>query len=144
MNRRRFLTTAAMTLAATQFTRRSLKAATTMANNPFQSLKQVDAGALSTGYAELGSSTGTPVLLLHGLAGYGGEWSETAAWLSKEHRVIALDQRGHGASMRVPPDVTPDAFVGDAVAWLSLAVTVAALLATWRVAASGRARSVAR
>jgi pimeloyl-ACP methyl ester carboxylesterase len=66
---------------------------------------------------EFGRS-GPPVLLLHGLAGYAGEWSETAAWLCKEHRVIALDQRGHGASMRVPPDVTPDAFVGDAVAWL--------------------------
>jgi pimeloyl-ACP methyl ester carboxylesterase len=66
MNRRRFLTTAAMTLAATQFIRRSAKGATTMANNPFQTVKQVDAGALNVGYAELGLTTGTPVFLLHG------------------------------------------------------------------------------
>src|SRR5580765_7204601 len=65
MDRRRFLTAAAMTIAATQLTRRSAKAAT-MTNNPFENLKQIDAGVLSTGYAELGSATGTPVFLLHG------------------------------------------------------------------------------
>jgi pimeloyl-ACP methyl ester carboxylesterase len=66
MNRRRFLTNAAMTLAAARFIRPAAKAATTMANNPFQSLKQIEAGLLNVGYAELGSASGTPVLLLHG------------------------------------------------------------------------------
>ena len=35
-------------------------------NPSFESLKQVDAGVLNVGYAELGPSTGTPVFLLHG------------------------------------------------------------------------------
>jgi pimeloyl-ACP methyl ester carboxylesterase len=40
--------------------------------------------------------TGQPVLLLHGLAGHTGEWDELARRLSPAHRVVAVDQRGHG------------------------------------------------
>ena len=61
---------------------------------------------------------GRALLLLHGLAGYAGEWAESAPWLCKERRVVALDQRGHGASGRVPPVVTPVAFVADVLAWV--------------------------
>ncbi len=56
---------------------------------------------------------GAPVLLLHGLAGYSGEWAGTAAWLTKTHRVLALDARGHGDSERRPADVSPSALVAD-------------------------------
>jgi pimeloyl-ACP methyl ester carboxylesterase len=56
---------------------------------------------------------GSPVLLLHGLAGYAGEWSDTAGWLVRDHRVLALDQRGHGRSTRLPADVSRDAHVAD-------------------------------
>jgi pimeloyl-ACP methyl ester carboxylesterase len=59
--------------------------------------------------------SGDPVLLLHGLAGYAGEWSETASWLTKDHRVVALDQRGHGRSTRDPADVSREAQVADVV-----------------------------
>jgi pimeloyl-ACP methyl ester carboxylesterase len=59
---------------------------------------------------------GPGVLLLHGLAGTAREWEDTAAWLSGTHRVVALDQRGHGRSERRPPDVSRAAFVTDAVA----------------------------
>ena len=59
---------------------------------------------------------GPGVLLLHGLAGTALEWEETAAWLRESHRVVGLDQRGHGRSERRPEDVTPPAFVGDALA----------------------------
>jgi pimeloyl-ACP methyl ester carboxylesterase len=58
---------------------------------------------------------GPPVVLLHGLAGYPGEWRETASWLTKRCRVIALDARGHGSSQRVPADVSRVAHVADAV-----------------------------
>jgi pimeloyl-ACP methyl ester carboxylesterase len=61
---------------------------------------------------------GSPVVLLHGLAGYAGEWTDTAAWLRERHRVVALDQRGHGASERFPPTVATEAFVEDLGAWL--------------------------
>jgi pimeloyl-ACP methyl ester carboxylesterase len=57
---------------------------------------------------------GEPVLLLHGLAGYAGEWAETAGWLSRRARVVALDARGHGGSERFPADVDRGAHVADA------------------------------
>lgn len=57
---------------------------------------------------------GPAVLLLHGLAGYAGEWGETAAWLTRRARVVALEARGHGRSERHPPDVSPEAHVADA------------------------------
>lgn len=67
---------------------------------------------------------GAAVLLLHGLAGYSGEWAQTAGVLSDSFQVFALDQRGHGRSERQPHDLSREAFVADvvaAVARLSLA-----------------------
>jgi pimeloyl-ACP methyl ester carboxylesterase len=61
---------------------------------------------------------GPPVLLLHGLAGYVGEWRDTAQALTHHHRVIALEQRGHGRSERLPRDLARSAYVSDAVALL--------------------------
>jgi pimeloyl-ACP methyl ester carboxylesterase len=60
---------------------------------------------------------GPPVLLLHGLAGYAGEWADTASWLCERHRVVAPDLRGHGDSTHTPPTVAPEAFVADVSAW---------------------------
>ena len=56
---------------------------------------------------------GSPVLLLHGLAGHAEEWSGTAAALTPRHRVLALDARGHGGSTRRPDDVSRAAHVAD-------------------------------
>jgi pimeloyl-ACP methyl ester carboxylesterase len=58
--------------------------------------------------------TGPPLLLLHGLAGYAGEWESSAALLVQTYRVFALDQRGHGDSERRPRDLTREAYVEDA------------------------------
>jgi pimeloyl-ACP methyl ester carboxylesterase len=57
--------------------------------------------------------SGPPVLLLHGLAGHAGEWSETATWLTGNHRALALDERGHGRSTHAPKDVSREAHVAD-------------------------------
>ena len=57
---------------------------------------------------------GTPVLFLHGLAGYAGEWRLTAEWLAGRRRVIAIDGRGHGRSERWPEDVSIEAHAADA------------------------------
>ncbi len=59
--------------------------------------------------------TGTPVVLLHGLAGYAREWAETAQWLTGSHRVLALEQRGHGRRADEIADLSANAFVNDAV-----------------------------
>ncbi|MEV7236809.1 alpha/beta fold hydrolase [Streptomyces sp. NPDC051020] len=56
------------------------------------------------------------LLLLHGLAGHVGEWDSLANDLSSRFRVVAVDQRGHGASERHPQDVSRRAYVADAVA----------------------------
>jgi pimeloyl-ACP methyl ester carboxylesterase len=63
--------------------------------------------------------TGSAVLLLHGLAGYGEEWRDTAERLRVTHRVVAPDQRGHGRSDRHPIDMSRAAFVADAEMWIS-------------------------
>lgn len=60
-----------------------------------------------------GRDTGTPVVLLHGLAGHAGEWDAAAAHLAPHHRVVAVDQRGHGASERRPADVSRTAYMAD-------------------------------
>ena len=57
-----------------------------------------------------------PVMLLHGLAGQATEWNDTARWLSKHNRVVALDQRGHGHSQKGLRDQSRDAYVRDAAA----------------------------
>jgi pimeloyl-ACP methyl ester carboxylesterase len=58
--------------------------------------------------------TGPAIVILHGLAGSSREFLPTARALSPR-RVLLIDQRGHGASTRVPADTTRDAFVADVV-----------------------------
>ncbi|MET9953151.1 alpha/beta hydrolase [Streptomyces sp. NPDC006339] len=66
-----------------------------------------------------GGGTGRSLLLLHGLAGHAGEWDGVARRLRADgHRVVALDQRGHGASERHPKDVSRAAYVADILAVL--------------------------
>jgi pimeloyl-ACP methyl ester carboxylesterase len=57
-----------------------------------------------------------PLLLLHGLAGYAGEWSALARLLRPARRVVAYDARGHGDSERRPADLSRAAHVHDALA----------------------------
>ncbi|GHE42780.1 alpha/beta fold hydrolase [Streptomyces vinaceus] len=59
---------------------------------------------------------GVPVLFLHGLAGHAGEWDAAARHLAPHHRVVTVDQRGHGASERRPADVSRAAHVADVLA----------------------------
>ena len=47
---------------------------------------------------EWGPPDGSPLVLLHGLRGFSGTWRALAASLSRDWRLIALDQRGRGES----------------------------------------------
>lgn len=58
---------------------------------------------------------GPPVLLLHGLAGRGLEWRESASWLREHYHVYALDQRGHGMSDKGLNDYSRGAYVNDVI-----------------------------
>ena len=72
-------------------------------------------GLVELAYAETGAGD-HPVVLLHGLAGTAQEWSATLRAFGDTHRVVALEQRGHGHSTRMPQDVTRAAYVDDVVA----------------------------
>jgi hypothetical protein len=78
-HRRRFFSTAAMTIAAAQLGMAALAHAQPRTTKPadlptikpgtntsFASMKQIDAGLLNVGYAEAGPADGTAVILLHG------------------------------------------------------------------------------
>lgn len=71
-------------------------------------------GGVCIAVTDLGGD-GPVVVLLHGLAGSSRELLRTARAL-QDHRVLLVDQRGHGASTRLPDDLSRDAFVGDVVA----------------------------
>lgn len=57
---------------------------------------------------------GPTVILLHGLAGSSRELLPTAQAL-QGHRVLLVDQRGHGYSTRRPADLSRSAFVEDII-----------------------------
>jgi pimeloyl-ACP methyl ester carboxylesterase len=116
-DRRRFLGTAAMTVAATQFgmigsadaqssttspaDATSVKLGTTKAgtNTSFGSLKQIDAGVLNVGYAEAGPADGPTVILLHGWPYDIHSFVDVApALASAGYRVIVPHLRGYGTT----------------------------------------------
>ncbi|CAN7427155.1 alpha/beta fold hydrolase [Caulobacter sp. LjRoot300] len=75
------------------------QAATPAKALPFGALKQVDAGVLSVGYAELGPAGGTPVLLLHGWPYDIHAFAEVGPRLAAAgYRVIIPHLRGYGTT----------------------------------------------
>jgi pimeloyl-ACP methyl ester carboxylesterase len=109
-NRRRFLGSAAMTIAAANIAMTStadqksndlpqstnIKSGT---NTSFGSLKQIDAGALNVGYAEAGPADGPPVILLHGWPYDIHTYVDVGPLLvAKGYRVIVPYLRGYGTT----------------------------------------------
>src|SRR3954465_12581090 len=111
-DRRHFLGTMAMSLAATKLTMMDITNAdfgNTMAvsspaiNNAidmtFGELKQVNAGVLNVGYAEAGPADGPAVILLHGWPYDIHSFVDVAPLLaSKGYRVIVPYLRGYGTT----------------------------------------------
>ena len=110
--RRRFLGTAAMTIATTQLgifgsaiaqSSKTKPAVLAMmkpgTNTSFGSLKQIDAGVLNVGYAEVGPANGRPVILLHGWPYDIHSYVDVAPLLaSKGYRAIVPYLRGYGTT----------------------------------------------
>ncbi|SDS72003.1 Pimeloyl-ACP methyl ester carboxylesterase [Mucilaginibacter mallensis] len=111
-NRRRFLSAAAVTIAAgplfmigsADAKPNKIRPADGLSfklsmNNSFGTIKQINAGVLNVGYAEAGSSNGPPVILLHG-------WpydiysfvDVTPLLVAKGYRVIVPYLRGFGTT----------------------------------------------
>jgi pimeloyl-ACP methyl ester carboxylesterase len=55
-------------------------------------------------YLDWGATEAPPVVLLHGITGHARVWDHLASRLVPGHRVLALDQRGHGDSDPAPGD----------------------------------------
>lgn len=58
----------------------------------------LDAGEFH--YLEYGDPAAPPMVLLHGLGADSSTWAEVAPALGADHHIFALDQRGHGGSVR--------------------------------------------
>ena len=109
-DRRNFFGTAAMTFAAAQLglagpagaqsTRPAPSATLSCApSRSFRALKQIEAGALSVGYAQDGPAGGPPVILLHGWPYDIYSYVDVAPLLAaKGYRVIVPYLRGYGTT----------------------------------------------
>jgi len=112
MNRRSFLSTVGMTLAAAQLSIFGLAGAhandssssvplsfVPQGNTAFDTLKQINAGVLNIGYAEAGPSDGQAVLLLHGWPYDIHSFVDVAPILANAgYRVIVPYLRGYGTT----------------------------------------------
>jgi pimeloyl-ACP methyl ester carboxylesterase len=121
IGRRRFLGLAALTMAAAEFgSLGSLKAESSQ-KKTFDNLKQIKAGVLDIGYAELGPANGSPVILLHGWPYDIHSYSEAADILGKKgYRVIIPHLRGHGTtqflSAETPRNAQQSVIAADVIA----------------------------
>jgi len=104
---RRFLMAAALTIAAALGGVNDLKAQSNMhmnnssnrAQTSFDEIKQVKAGVLDIGYAEVGAAGGEPVILLHGWPYDIHSYTEVSALLAaKGYRVLVPYLRGYGTT----------------------------------------------
>ncbi len=66
----------------------------------------IEVRGLRLHYRDWGGQSGTPMVLLHGLASQSHIYDLVAPLLAKEFRLVSLDQRGHGESSR--PDTGYD------------------------------------
>jgi pimeloyl-ACP methyl ester carboxylesterase len=98
--RRRLIGAMTLTVATAALGETSrAQAATPAKSPPFGALKQVDAGVLSVGYAELGPADGAPVLLLHGWPYDIHAFAEVGPRLAAAgYRVIIPHLRGYGTT----------------------------------------------
>jgi pimeloyl-ACP methyl ester carboxylesterase len=105
-HRRRMLAATVMAIAAAQVPKAlAADARAGSTNTSLGSLKQIDAGLLRVGYAELGPASGRPVILLHGWPYDIQAFVDVAPLLaSAGYRVIVPYLRGYGTTRFLSPD----------------------------------------
>jgi pimeloyl-ACP methyl ester carboxylesterase len=134
-NRRHFLGTAAMTIAAAEFAVVGSASAQSSANprdaittkpaahTSFGVLKRIDAGVLNVGYAEAGPANGPVVILLHGWPYDIHSYVDVAPLLaSAGYRVLVPYLRGYGTTRFLSSETVrngqPSALAVDMVAFM--------------------------
>jgi pimeloyl-ACP methyl ester carboxylesterase len=107
MNRRSFLGTAAMSLAAAHWGTTAMESEANTREKPFGEIKQIDAGVLNVGYVDLGPRDGPAVMLLHGWPYDVHSYVDVAPKLaSRGYRVIVPYVRGYGSTRFLSEDTT--------------------------------------
>jgi predicted dienelactone hydrolase len=108
--RRRFLGTAAVTIAAAQLGAlgsASAQAGPAPPNGPFGPVKQIDAGLLNVGYVEAGPGNGPVAILLHGWPYDIHSFEDVAPRLATSgYRVIVPYLRGYGTTRFLSSDTS--------------------------------------
>jgi len=146
-DRRRFFSIVAMTVAAAQFDMIGSAAAQSSRTKPASlppikpgtnkslgPLKQIDAGLLNVGYAEMGPSGGLPVILLHGWPYDIHSFVDVAPLLaSTGYRVVVPYVRGYGTTRFLSNDTLrngqPSALAVDTIAFMDALKFQKAILA---------------
>jgi pimeloyl-ACP methyl ester carboxylesterase len=99
LDRRRFLSTAAMTVASARLGAIGAERAQSVSTRSFGDLKQVDAGVLRVGYADVGPAGGAAVVLLHGWPYDIHSFIDVAPLLAaRGYRVLVPYLRGYGTT----------------------------------------------
>lgn len=142
--RRRFLGTSAITIAAAQFgmigstaaqsSKTSVPAIRPGTNTSFGPLRQIDAGVLNVGYAEVGPVNGPPVILLHGWPYDIHSYVDVAPLLaSAGYRAIVPYVRGYGSTRFLSSETfrngQPSALAVDTIAFMDALKIKTAILA---------------
>lgn len=121
--RRHFLSATALAGASSLLARPAFAATPAAAPDALGGLRQVEAGVLNIGYADLGPRNGPPVLLLHGWPYDIHTYADVAPRLAAAgYRVLVPHLRGYGTT-RFLSDATPrnaqqTAIAADAIALL--------------------------
>ena len=122
-NRRRFLSMAALTIAGGHLSASAAEPTQTTLTRTFGELRQVDAGVLSVGYAEVGAAGGPVVILLHGWPYDIHSFVDVAPLLSaRGYRVLMPYLRGYGTTRFLSPETLRNgqqaALAADCVAFM--------------------------
>jgi pimeloyl-ACP methyl ester carboxylesterase len=144
-DRRRFLGAATMTIAGARFgaiDSRTAQSSQTKTSPPtsgapdssFGALKQIDAGVLNVGYADIGPTGGPPVVLLHGWPYDIHSYVDVAPVLaSAGYRVIIPYLRGYGTTRFLSSDTLRNgqqaALASDVIALMDALAVDKAILA---------------
>jgi hypothetical protein len=133
-DRRRFLSMAAVTLAAARLGATCAEGRQSAGVKTLGALKQIDAGVLNVGYAEVGSPGGPAVVLLHGWPYDIYSFVDVAPLLAaKGYRVLVPYLRGYGATRFLSADTVRNgqqaALASDCVAFMDALGIQSAILA---------------